>query len=138
MWPFRKRPAALEPQEGELLARVFPVSPTREAAYPLREDLTDLCERDDTQAGATCAMQAWCTRVRASGLPECKRCLGRLDRWMEEMTNSFQDRQTSGCVEGFNNRVKVLKRRCYGIFDVGRLFQRLTLDLHGYHLFGHT
>jgi transposase len=57
---------------------------------------------------------------------------------MDEMTNSFQDRQTSGCVEGFNNRVKVLKRRCYGIFDVGRLFQRLTLDLHGYHLFGHT
>jgi transposase len=57
---------------------------------------------------------------------------------MDEITHDFQDRQTSGCVEGFNNRVKVLKRRCYGIFDVGRRFQRLTLDLHGYHLFGHT
>jgi len=52
--------------------------------------------------------------------------------------HDFQDRQTRGCVEGFNNRVKVLKRRGYGIFDVGRRFQRLTLDLHGYHLFGHT
>jgi transposase len=37
-----------------------------------------------------------------------------------------------------NNRVKVLKRRCDGIFDVGRRFQRLTLDLHGYQLCGHT
>jgi len=32
----------------------------------------------------------------------------------------------------------VLKRRCYGIFNVGSLFQRLTLDLNGYQLFGHT
>jgi hypothetical protein len=50
-------------------------------------------------AGATCAIQAWCTRVRASGLPECKSCLGMLDRWMDEMTNYVQNRQTSGCVE---------------------------------------
>jgi transposase len=138
MWPFRKRPADLEPQEGELLARVFTLSPKIEAAYHLREDLTDLFERDYTKAGATCAIQAWYTRVRESGLPEFKSFLGTLDRWMDQITNYFQDRQTSGFVEGFNNRVKVLKRRCYGIFDVGRLFQRLTLDLHGYQLFSHV
>ena len=41
--------------------------------------------------------------------------------------------------QGFDdNRVKVLKRRCYGIFTVRSLFPRLTLDLHGYQLFGHT
>jgi transposase len=138
MWPFRKRPADLEPQAGELLARVLTVSPTIEAASHLREDLTDLCERDDTKAGATGAMQAWYTRVRESGLPECKSFLGTRDRWMDQITHDFQDRQTRGCVEGVNNRVKVLKRRCYGIFDVGRRFQRLTLDLHGYQLFSHV
>jgi transposase len=57
---------------------------------------------------------------------------------MDEITNYVQGRQTSGFVEGFNNRVQGLKRRCYGIFDVGRLLQRLTLDLHGSQLFGHT
>ncbi len=36
------------------------------------------------------------------------------------------------------NRVKVLKRRCYGIFDVGHIFQRLTLDIHGYERFSLT
>jgi len=138
MWPFRKRPADLEPQEWELLERVFTYSPKLEAAYNLREDLTDLFERDYTKAGATCAMRAWCKRVHASGLAEFKSFLGTLDRWMDEITHDFQDRQTSGFVEGFNNRVKVLKRRCYGIFDVGRLFQRLTLALHGSQLFGHT
>ena len=138
MWPFRKRPGDLEPQEWELLERVFTCSPKTEAAYHLREDLTELFERDYTKAGAKCAIRAWCKRVRQSGLAEFESFLGTIDRWMDEITNYFQGRQTSGFVEGFNNRVKVLKRRCYGIFNVGRLFQRLTLDLHGYHLFGHT
>jgi transposase len=81
-----------------------------------------------TGAGA-CEIRAWCKRVCASGLAEFESFLGTIERWMDEITNYFQDRQTSGFVEGFNNRVKVLKRRRYGIFDVGRLFQRLTLDL---------
>ncbi len=138
MWPFRKRPAALAPQEWELLERVFTLSPKHEEAYNLREDLTALIKRDYTKAGAKCAMRAWYQRVHASGLAEFESFLGTSDRWMEQITNYVQDRQTSGFVEGFNHRVQVLKRRCYGIFDVGRLFQRLTLDLHGYPLFGHT
>jgi transposase len=138
MWPFRKRPVELKPQEWELLERVFTYSPKVEAAYHLREDLTDLFERDYPKAGAKCALRAWCKRVRQSGLAEFERFLGTLDRWMDEITNYFQGRQTSGFVEGFNNRVKVLTRRCYGIFNVGRLFQRLRLDLHGYQLFDHT
>jgi transposase len=138
MWPFRKRPADLKPPEWELLERVFTSSPKIEAAYHLREDLTALFECDDTKVGAKCAIRAWGKRVRVSGLAEFESFLGTIERWLEEITNYFQGRQTSGFVEGFNNRVKVLKRRCYGIFDVGSLFQRLTLDLHGYQLFTHT
>jgi transposase len=138
MWPFRKRPGDLEPQERDLLERVFSDSPKIEAAYHLREDLTELFERDDTKAGAKCAIRAWGKRVRQSGLAEFESVLGTINRWLDEITNYFMGRQTSGFVEGFNNRVKVLKRRCYGLFNVGRLFQRLTLDLHGYQLFGHT
>jgi len=138
MWPFRQRPGALEPPEWDLLERVFTYAPKLEAAYHLREDLTDLCERGYTKAGAKCAIRAWCKRVRQSGLAEFESFLGTIDRWMDEITNYFLGRQTSGFVEGCNNRAKVLTRRCYGLFNVGRLFQRLTLDLHGYQLFGHT
>ena len=138
MWPFRKQPGDLEPEEWDLLERLFTYSPKIEAAYHLREDLTDLFERDYTKAGAKCAIRAWCKRVRRSGLAEFESFLGTIGRWMNEITNYFIGRQTSGFVEGFNNRVKVLKRRCYGIFNVRSLFQRLTLDLHGYQLFGHT
>jgi transposase len=137
-WPFRQQPGDLEPQEWDLLERLLTDSPKIEAAYHRRADLTDLCERDDTKAGATCAIRAWGKRVRRSGLAEFERFLGTIDRWMDQITNDFQGRQTSGFVEGCNHRLKVLTRRCSGIFTVGRLFQRLTLDWHGYQLFGHT
>ena len=77
MWPFRKRPVDLEPQEWKLLERVFTCAPKIEVAYHLREDLTELFERDDTKAGATCAIRAWCKRVRQSGLA----CPKRSQQW---------------------------------------------------------
>jgi transposase len=138
LWPFRKRSGELEPQEWDLLERLFPSSPKIEAAYHLREDRPDRFDRDYTKAGAKCAIRAWGKRVRQRGLAEFERVLGTLARWLDEITNYCQGRQTSGFVEGFNNRVKVLKRRCYGSFNGERLFQRLTLDLHGDQLFVHT
>jgi len=30
-----------------------------------------------------------------------------------------------------NNKLKVIKRRCYGLTNLGRFFQHITLDLAG-------
>ena len=54
---------------------------------------------------------------------------------LDGITNYFINRQTSGFVEGFNNKIKVIKRRCYGILNVKHLFQPIHLDLEGYSLF---
>ncbi len=74
--------------------------------------------------------------VGDSGLRCFDSFLTTLENWMDEITNYFISRQTSGFVEGFNNKAKVLKRRCYGIANLTHLFQRLYLDLEGYRLFG--
>jgi transposase len=47
----------------------------------------------------------------------------------------FISRSSSGWVEGLNNKVKVLKRRSYGIKNLGNLFRRIWLDLRGYEAF---
>ena len=138
MWPFRKRSQDLEDEEWHVLARLFTAAPSIEAAYNLREDLRELFDRPLSRRGAKVALRAWCKRVRASGLGQFTSLLKTIEEWFEEITNYFLERQTSGFVEGFNTRVKVLKRRCYGIFDVGRIFQRLTLDVRGYELFAPT
>gem|GEM_PF-5049861 len=71
-----------------------------------------------------------------SGLKCFDSFLTTLDNWLDEITNYFLDRQTSGFQEGFNNKIKVLKRRCYGITNISHLFQRIWLDLEGFKLFG--
>jgi len=55
-----------------------------------------------------------------------------LEHRMDEILNYFIHRHTSGFVEGLNNKIKVIKRRCYGILRETRLFQRIHLDLAGY------
>ncbi|MBK1722581.1 transposase, partial [Thiocystis violacea] len=50
----------------------------------------------------------------------------------EEIANYFVGRQTSGFVEGLNNKLKVIKRRCYGMTNLNHLYQRVYLDLNGY------
>ena len=74
--------------------------------------------------------------MKKSGLKEFDSFLITVDNWLDKIMNYFLEGLTSGFVEGFNNRVKVLKRRCYGIFNPTELFQRLTLDLNGYEKFG--
>jgi len=48
----------------------------------------------------------------------------------------YKARKNSGFVEGLNNKIKVMKRRCYGLWSVESYFQRLWLDLKGYAAYG--
>jgi transposase len=54
--------------------------------------------------------------VEESGLAFFNNFVKTLKKWGTQIINYFRRRETSGFVEGFNNKVKVLKRRCYGIF----------------------
>ena len=93
-------------------------------------------EREMGKEAAEQNITAWTIRVQDSGLTCFKTFLSTLDKWRNEITNYFLARHTSGFVEGLNNKIKVIKRRCYGIFNVKHLFQRIYLDLKGYSLMG--
>ncbi len=138
MWPFRKSLEELKDEEWDLRQRLFNYSPKMKEAYILREELTEIFERKYTRATAKRAIRAWCKRARQSKISQFESFLGTIETWFDQIANYFLERLTSSFVEGFNNRVKVLKRRCYGIFDVDHLFQRLTLDIHGYERFSLT
>lgn len=136
MWPFRRAPHSLTPEEKARLALLLEAAPDLRQAYDLREKLTAIFDREHTKASGTAALKRWMKQVRASGLTCFDSFLKTLENWLDEITNYFVARLTSGFVEGFNNKVKVLKRRCYGITNLTHLFQRLYLDLEGYRLFG--
>jgi transposase len=135
MWPFRKKEAAWSPEEAELMARLFDYSPLLKAAYELREELTTIFEQPLSKEEATVEIEAWQEKVTQSEVTCFDKFLNTLDNHRDEITNYFVNRESSGFVEGFNNKIKVLKRRCYGIFNIDHLFQRLFLDVEGYRLF---
>ncbi len=135
MWPLRKHATDLQPDETALLARLFAHSPALQQAHQLRENLTAIFELHLSKEEATLKINAWCAEVRASGLKCFDSFLTTLNNWLDEITHYFHHRYNSGFVEGLNNKIKVIKRRCYGILNVVHLFQRLYLDLEGYRLF---
>jgi len=135
MWAFRKQPADLRPEERQVLRKLWKVAPKLKQAYDLRQQLTAIFEQPISKPTAKRKIQAWIRRFQKSGLKCFDEFLKTLEHWWEEITNYFIHRANSGFVEGLNNKLKVLKRRCYGIFNRDHLFQRIYLDLEGYRLF---
>lgn len=77
-------------------------------------------------------IQAWIKEVKQSKLICFNKFIKTLSKYKQQVINYFIDRNSSRFFEGLNNKVKVLKRRCYGIFNLKHFFQRLHLDISGY------
>jgi transposase len=132
MWPFRKPPSDLKPDEQDRLMRLFEHAPQLKQAYDLREQLTMIFDTARSKAEGLRHIHRWRRVVEASGLMCFNPFRKLLDTWLDLIANDFRQHQTSGFVEGLNNQLKVLKRRCFGIYHLRHLFQRITLDLDGY------
>jgi transposase len=50
--------------------------------------------------------------------------------WQDEILNDFETGQTSGPVEGINNKARVVVKRAYGLKSADSLWTRLVLDLN--------
>ena len=135
MWILRKNINDLTEKDFEVLKLLFKYSPILNIAYKFCNELTNIFEEDISKSEAKRRINEWKNQVIKSGLTCFNKFISTLDEWMEEITNYFINRQTSGFVEGFNNKIKVIKRRCYGIFNLTHLFQRIHLDTVGYYLF---
>lgn len=132
---FRKNAKDLNREERKILRRFFEHSALAKQAYALREQLTAIFDMHLSKPQAQSKILRWIQQVQKTGLHCFDNFINLLHVWWEEITNYFIQRESSGFVEGFNNKVKVLKRRCYGIFNLDHLFQRIYLDLNGYRLF---
>jgi transposase len=137
LWALRKRHENLEPEEQALLDRLFEASPSLRKAYNLREKLTRLFDKKHSKKSGRRAIRRWMAQVKDSGLECFDTFLSTLEKQMDLITNYFISRSSSGWVEGLNNKIKVLKRRAYGVKNLGNLFRRIWLDLKGYEAFAH-
>ena len=131
----RKSNECLTKEEKDVVSELFSWSPNLMEAYHLAIKLTHVFNTHQSKNEALCKFEEWISLVRKSKLTFFNKFIKTLRKLKSEIGNYFIDRNTSGFAEGLNNKMKVLKRRCYGIFDTGNLFQRAHLDVSGYRLY---
>lgn len=118
-----------------ILILLFNYSPMLELAYQLSNSFSGIFNQNISKFEAKRKIRAWKRRVTKSELTCFDSFLSTLTSRENEILNYFDDRYTSGFVEGYHPKIKVIKRRCYGILNIGHWFQRRNLDLEGYSLF---
>ncbi len=129
MWALRTAQKELTDEENKILECLFEHSPLLKIAYDISNELTEIFNDDFTKGGATIEINRWIKKVQKSGIECFDTFIKTLGKYFEFITNYFINRQTSGFVEGLNNKIKVIKRRCYGIINTSHLFQRIFIDL---------
>jgi transposase len=137
LWILRKRPENLEAKDQDTLEKLFQYSPLLRQAYQFKNELTQILDSDVNRRRGKQRITGWMNRVKKSAVHCFDTFLKTLETYKNEVANYFLDRLTSGFVEGLNNKIKVIKRRCYGLKNIGHLFQHLYLDLCGYALYAH-
>ena len=135
MWALRKKDADLTDEDRVILEQLFKYSPLLKQAHVFRDELTAIFNQEITRTQAKRLLNRWMARVKRSGVHCFDRFMTTLVARKDEITNYFLERYSSGFVEGLNNKIKVIKRRCYGILNTGNLFQRIFLDMSGYALY---
>lgn len=137
MWALRKKETNLTEQDKKVLDALFEYTPALEQAYHFQNDLTAIFNQNINKGEASILIEAWIAAIQLSKLTCFDKFIATLRNHWDEILNYFYHRQrkNSGFIEGLNNKIKVIKRRCYGIFDIERLFQRISLDLNGYEQF---
>lgn len=110
----------------ELLA----ANQTLMTAYVLKDDLKSLwAYRDEEQAGA--AWQAWFSRAMDSGIQALIAFARKLKPYLPGIIAHARWPLHTSLLEGFNNKIKVIKRMAYGFRDDAYFFLKIRAAFPG-------
>jgi transposase len=135
MWILRKQHECLSEVDKAALEALYTYSPLLKSAHSYALKLTHIFNTHSNRKDAMAKIDRWIVSVEESNLTCFNTFIKTLIKYKSGIMNYFKSRKNSGFVEGLNNKIKVIKRRCYGFFKVESLFQRLVLDLRGFDIF---
>lgn len=106
------------------LNQVKRVSPSLKIMYELKEKIRGIFNKTKDWLKGLYKLSIWLLRARKH-YPTSHNTIV---RWLDEIIAYFDNRTTSGVVEGINNKLKLIKRSAYGFrnFDNFRLRCLLT------------
>lgn len=93
-------------------------------AHRLKEEFYSICQHEKYSYQRT-AFWSWVKEAESCGIPEFQKCAKTYRTWSALILNAFKYRYTNGPTEGFNNKIKVLKRTSYGVRNFKRFRTRI-------------
>ena len=125
-YPLLKKKEKLNEAEKEKLNEVRKVAPDLMAMYQEKEKLRNIFESQITGDEAFWKIVEWTESAYKYFPQSCQT----IKRWIEEILAYFDNRTTQGTVEGINQKIKLIKRRAYGLTNFDNFRRRVLLNWH--------
>ena len=114
-------------EETIQLRKMFMIAPELEAAYDAKENFYYFLEAESREEAAH-RLDIWIEYLKKLDMKEFNACITTFTNWRNPILNSFTCPYTNGFTEGFNNKIKVIKRNAYGFRDFHRFRNRILLN----------
>lgn len=119
-----KREEKLTQDELDRVHVMLSTSADLSTAYFLKELLYKLLNTEDPDT-QKCKLSEWIDAALDSDIKPFKRCAVTYQKWFSPIVNSFYCPYTNAYTEGFNNKIKVLKRNAFGLRNFRRFRNRI-------------
>ena len=95
-------------------------------AYREKEELLDIIHYDNYEKAVN-DLNAWIKRNSDSSITQLRSCCKTYSNWIKEIRNSLEVPYSNGPMEGFNNKIKTLKRIAFGFRNFTHFKARILL-----------
>jgi transposase len=126
-WAILKTNENLTEDESKKLKEALKLNEPLMKMYYLKEDIIQIW-RYETVEQADKFLNKWGKKARESGVTLIVKMANQITSHRTGILNWIKHRISTGPLEGFNNKIKVLKRRAYGYNDI-EYFKLKILDL---------
>ncbi len=130
-WLFVSNRDNLTVKQEQKLMRALEAAPELKQMYLLKEEFRLIFERLHDKQQAQRFLQTWICKVQQAGHTQLLAFVKTLRNWWSEILNYFDNRVTSGFVEGINRAIRGLIWRAYGF----RNFENFRLQILAEHGF---
>lgn len=116
----------LNNKQKDKLAQVQNVSERLKIMYQLKEEFREIFEKTEKWTNGLLGLGAWLSKAQKYFVNS----QSTIYRWFDEILAYFDNRTTSGVVEGINNKLKLIKRSGYGFTNFENFRNRCLLNWH--------
>lgn len=123
-YPLLKKKENLSSEEKAKIESVEKVAPELGKMYRIKEEIRDIFDSQISSDEALDKFIEW-TETAYKYFPKSCRTIS---RWIDEILAYFDNRTTQGIVEGINQKIKLIKRRAYGLTNFDSFRRRILLN----------